>query len=310
VYAFYGNFIRESVKVDIEAGLRFEPSFVKFDLDNANIYYENIGYEYFPLFPNVRLSFKLNETNTVSLFHNRRVDRPGEFDVRPFPKYDDPEILKTGNPNLPQFTNTFEVAYKRYWSRGSLYSSFFYRDITSIFSRVYTIDANSSYSIVNTIPANLGHGTNGGLELAFQQTLTPTWKINSSVTVYRNSINAFSGMAYYPHKQAFQSAPSEITTGNFKVNSSWKLPRAVDFQLTSVYYAADIVPQGKVKPRYSLDFGLKKTAKNNKLEWRLNVTDLLNSFSIRKEITGNGVTVKAHNYFETQVVNVGVRWKF
>lgn len=310
VYAFYTNFIREGSKIDVEAGLRFEPSFVKFDLDNANIYYNTTGYEYFPVFPNVRLSFKLNETNTISLFHNRRVDRPGEFDVRPFPKYDDPEILKTGNPNLrPQFTNTFEVAYKKYWNSGSLYSSFFYRDITNIFSRIYTIDSNTP-SIVNTIPANLGHGTNGGLELAFQQTLTSYWKLNSSVTVYRNTINAFSGTAFYPYEQTFQSAASEITTGNFKVNSTWKLPRQIEFQLTSVYYAADIIPQGKVKPRYSLDFGLKKTSKNNKLEWRLNVTDLLNTFAIRKEITGNGVTVKAHNYYETQVVNVGVRWKF
>jgi outer membrane receptor protein involved in Fe transport len=311
VYAFYTNFIRQSAKVDVEAGLRFEPSFINFKLDPANLYYQNTSYKYFPLFPNVRLSFKLNESNTISVFHNRRVDRPGEFDVRPFPKYDDPELLKTGNPNLrPQFTNTYEVAYKKYWNSGSFYTSFFYRDIRNIFSRVYTIGANSPYSIVNTIPANLGRGTNGGVELTFQETITSNWRINASVTVYHNTINAFSGRSYYPYEQTFQSSSSNITTGNFKVNSTWKFPHLYEFQLSSVYYAPDIIPQGKIKSRYSLDFGLKKTSKNKKLEWRLSVTDLLNTFQIRKVISGEGVTVKAYNYYETQVLNVGVKWKF
>lgn len=312
VYALYTNFIRESAKVDVEAGLRFEPSFIKFDLDQANIYYKNTSYEYFPLFPNVRLSFRLNNTNTLSLFHNRRVDRPGEFDVRPFPKYDDPEILKTGNPNLrPQFTNTFEVAYKKFWSEGSLYASFFYRAISGIFSRIYTVDTSvNQYTVVNTIPANLGNGTNGGLELVFHQMISPNWRLNSSATIYRNTIDAFSGVAYYPYRQDFQSPVSSITTGNFKINSSWKLPRQMEFQFSGVCYAADIIPQGKVKARYSLDFGWKKISKNKKLEWRLSGTDLLNTFQIRKVIIGEGVTIKANNYFETQVVNVGMKWKF
>ena len=55
---------------------------------------------------------------------------------------------------------------------------------------------------------------------------------------------------------------------------------------------------------------MKKTSKSNKIEWRLSVTDLLNTFQIRREFIGDGVTINANNYYETQVVNVGVRWKF
>ena len=311
VFASYINFIRESTMVDVEAGLRFEPSFVTYELDPGNIYYKNNRYEYFPLFPNVRISFRLNNSNSISVFHNRRVDRPGEFDVRPFPKYDDPEILKTGNPNLrPQFTNTFEAAYKKFWASGSFFSSLYYRSIKNIFSRIYTIDVNGSYPIVNTIPSNLGKGTNGGLELTLQQTISTNWRFTSSLNLYRNTINSFSGSSFYPYEQTFQSPASEIYTGNFKVISNVKLPRQIEFQLSSVYYAPDIIPQGKIKSRYSLDFGLKKTSKNKKLEWRLTVTDLLNTFQIRKEISGQSVTVTAYNYYETQVVNVGMRFKF
>ena len=310
VYATYLNYVRESKKVDVEAGFRFEPSVVNYKLDPANQYYQNNAYQYFPLFPNVRFTFKLNENNTLALFHNRRVDRPVEFDVRPFPKYDDPELLKTGNPNLrPQFTSTYEVAYKNYWNNGSLFFSAYYRQIDKIISRVYTEDNSSGYSIVNTIPANLGRAIHAGVDISWQQVFGKNFKITSSLTAYQNHINAFSGINYYPLEQPFTNAASTTTTGNFKVIGNVKLPKQLDVQLSSVYYAPDIIPQGKVKSRYSLDFGMKRTAKNGKVEFRLAATDLLNTFQLRKSFTAANVKIKAFNYYETQVITFGVRVK-
>lgn len=308
VYASYLNFIRERPKLDIEAGVRFEPSFVKYELDPANIYYKNNAYEYYPLFPSIRLTRKLQGGHTLSLFFNRRVDRPGEFDVRPFPKYDDPEILKTGNPNLrPQFTTTYEAAFKQYWEQGSLFSSVFYRQIENIFSRVYTQDTTSTYTIVNTIPANLGQGTNLGAEITWQQNVGKSWRLTTSMTIYQNQINAFTGKSYYPYEQPFAAQASTITTGNFKIVGNGKLGKGYELQLSSAYYAPDVIPQGKVLARYALDFGVKKTSASGKTEWRLSVTDLLNTFQVRKEVTGTNFNVKAYNYYETQVITVAVK---
>jgi hypothetical protein len=50
------------------------------------------------------LAYKINDANKISVFYNRRVDRPNEVDIR-ISKYDDAEIIKVGNPALrPQFT--------------------------------------------------------------------------------------------------------------------------------------------------------------------------------------------------------------
>ncbi len=311
VFASYLNFIRERPKTDIEAGVRFEPSFVKYELDPANQYYQNNAYEYFPLFPSIRFTRKLEGGNTLSLFYNRRVDRPGEFDVRPFPKYDDPEILKTGNPNLrPQFTNNWEAAYKHYWEQGSLFTSVFYRQIENIFSRIYTQDSTSAYTIVNTIPANLGRGTNLGGELTWQQALGKSWKVTGSVTIYQNHIDAFSGTSYYPYPQPFSSPASTLTTGNFKLVFNGKLKNGYELQVSSAYYAPDLIPQGKVLERYALDLGVKKTSKDGKTEWRLSATDLVNTFQIRKHFTGTNFTLDANNYFESQVITLGFKRKF
>jgi len=312
VYAVYANLVHESKVFDIEGGLRVEQTTVSYDIDPANIYYtKNDAYNYLELFPNIRLTFKLNEKNRISAFYNRRVDRPGEFELRPFPKYDDPEILKTGNPYLrPQFTQTFELAYKTLWEDGSIYFSGFYRLIDDIFERVYTNDNTASTTIINTIPQNLGKGTNLGFELALEQKITDKWDFNGSFNWYANTINAFSGTSIYPYPQTFSFNESKSNTWSCKLNSNLKLPYQTDFQLSAVYYAPNIIAQGKIKERYSVDFGLKKQVLKGKAEISLAATDLLNTFAVRKSIIGDGFNLTAENYYETQVITLGMKYKF
>jgi outer membrane receptor protein involved in Fe transport len=115
--------VAEFSKADIEAGLRGEYTNVTYNFA-PNPYFTEDRYDYFSLFPNVRLTLKINKSNKLSVFFNRRIDRPGEDILRIFPKYDDPELLKIGNPSLrPQFTRNFELAHKYLW-QGSFYHRF------------------------------------------------------------------------------------------------------------------------------------------------------------------------------------------
>ena len=313
VYAAYANLVHESKFFDIEGGLRVEQTFIRYDIDPANIYYtKNDSYNYFELFPNIRLTLKMNEKNKFSAFYNRRIDRPGEFELRPFPKYDDPEILKTGNPYLrPQFTQTFEVAYKTQWEEGSIYFAGFYRLIDAIFERIYTNDTTTaSTPIINAIPQNLGKGTNLGFEVVLDQKITEKWNVNGSFNWYVNTINAFSGTSIYPYSQTFNFQESKNNTWSGKLNSNLKLPHQTDFQLSAVYYAPNIIPQGKIKERYSVDFGLKKQILKGKADISLSATDLLNTFAIRKSIVGDGFNLTAENYYEAQVITLGMKYKF
>jgi len=84
------------------------------------------------------------------------IDRPGEPELRLFPKYDDPELLKVGNPYLrPRFTQTFELAYRTVWNTGSLFLAGFHRIIDDPFQRIYSIDSTSAgNAIVNKIYQN------------------------------------------------------------------------------------------------------------------------------------------------------------
>ena len=313
LYAGYVNYLLEKEKYDIEGGLRAEQTKVFYNLDPTNIYYpNNDDYDYFELFPSVRFTYKLNNNNKLSAFYNRRIDRPGEPELRIFPKYDDPELLKVGNPYLrPQLTDAFELAHKYSWGRGSLFSALYHRLIEDQYQRIYSIDnSNSDYDIVNRIYQNTGSATNTGIELLFSQDITNTFKVSASFNGYINAIEAYQGTLLFPFERSFSIDESNDAAWDAKLTSEFLLPLDISAQLTGVYYSAKNIPQGEQLSRSSVDVGLKKNIWENKGEITLAATDIFNTFGIRQELVGVGFTALYENYYETQIIRVGMKYRF
>ncbi len=313
IYAAYLNYVYEKPRFDIEGGLRAEYTNVFYTIAPENIYYpKNDSYEYFKLFPNIRLTVKLNELNSISAFYNHRIDRPGEPELRIFPKYDDPELLKVGNPYLrPQFTQSYELAYKKRWDGGSLFLSGYHRMIEDAYQRIYSMDeSNNQYSIVNKIYQNTGNATNTGLEVVFSQRVTEGWDLSGSLNWYNNIIDAYQGTLYFPYERIFSINESDDNTWDFKLNNQIELPMGIQIQLTGIYYAPKYIPQGKQLARSSIDLGIKKDVITGKGEITFSFSDILNDYKIRQEISGDGFTAVYQNYYETQVAKLGFKYKF
>jgi hypothetical protein len=77
-----------------------------------------------------------------------------------------------------------------------------------------------------------------------------------------------------------------------------------------VYLAPDLLPQGRIGSRYTVDLGMKKSVQRGKGEIVLNATDLLNTNQAERTIRGNDFRLVSTDYLETQVVRVGYNWKF
>jgi len=313
LFAGYMNYLLEKEKYDVEAGLRAEQTDVFYDLDPANVYYpNNDDYDYFELFPSVRFTYKLDDNNKLSAFYNRRIDRPGEPELRIFPKYDDPELLKVGNPYLrPQFTDAFELAHKYSWATGSLFSAVYHRLIQDQYMRIFSIDnTNPDYDIVNRIYQNTGSATNTGLELLFSQDISNTFKLLASFNGYFNVIDAYQGILLFPFERPFTIDESTDEVWNAKLTSEFIMPWEVSAQLTGVYYSEMNIPQGEQLGRSSIDFGLKKSIWDSKGEVTLAATDIFNTFGIRQELDGEGFEALYENFYETQIIRLGMKYRF
>jgi outer membrane receptor protein involved in Fe transport len=307
--AAYGNYVYESRKVEAEIGLRLEYVRIDYEVGPNHPVYKSSGYDYTQPFPNVRLAYKFNDNNKLSVFFNRRVDRPNEVDIRIFPKYDDAEIIKVGNPGLrPQFTNSIELGYKTSWANGYLYSAAYHRFADGTITRISSTVAGST--LIYAIFQNAGRSYNSGVELVFNQEVSPKYSFNLNLNGYRNQINAFSVVNLYPTTNTFSAAQQEIFSGNIKLNNLFHLPKGVEAQVTAIYLAPDIIPQGKIASRFSIDMGMKKAIQKGKGELFFNATDILSTLIIKKEIQGQGFNYTSTDYYETQVVRVGYNYKF
>ena len=313
LYAGYLNYVYESARYEAEAGLRAEQTAVTYSLDPENIYYEdNDAYDYFRLFPNVRLTYKADDFNKVSLFFNRRVDRPGEPELRAFAKYDDPELLKVGNPYLrPQFTQTIELAYRRIWDSGSAYAAVYTRRSDNAFQRIFSVDSSDpDYDIINRIYQNTGRATNRGVELLYSQEVKGWWKYNLGANFYRIGIEGYTGTLLFPTVRPFTLEPSNANSWDVKFNNQFTFPKGWKAQLTAIYLAARNIPQGRELARSSVDFAVSRPVFAGRGELVLAATDVFNGFGLRQEIDGEGFTAVYQNYYESQLVRVGVTYKW
>lgn len=307
--AVYGNYVFENNQVELEAGLRLEYVKVDYQVKPNHPTYTSDGYDYAQPFPNVRFGYKLNSRNKLTAFYNRRVDRPNEVDIRIFPKYDEPELLKVGNPTLrPQFTNRFEIGYKAGWSKGSLTTSVYHNMVDATITRIATIVSGNT--LIYNIFQNAGKSSATGIESFLQQAFSKSFNLNLSGALYRNVIRAFTVTNKYPVPTTYSMGEESITSGNIKANTFFKLAGKTDLQLTAIWLAPDIIPQGKIDSRFSIDLGAKKQIQNGKGELFLNAADLFNTMRLEKTIFGNGFTLKSIDYLETQVVRLGYSYKF
>ncbi len=307
--AIYGNYIFETKKLEAEIGLRAEYVGLQYNVNPNHNTYKSDGYNYAQPFPTLRFAYKFNDNNKLSAFYNRRVDRPNEVDIRIFPKYDDAEIIKVGNPALrPQFTNSFELAYKTNWKKGYFYSALYHRIADGTITRISSTVAGSN--LIYAIFQNVNRSYSTGIEIMFSQKVSKWFSLNLSANAYHNQIDSFTLINLYPIVHSFTAGKQEIISGNGKLNCIFHFEKNFDAQFTIIYLAPDLIPQGKINSRFTIDIGLKKNVQKGKGEFFLNATDLFNTMIIKKEIFGDGFRYTSTDYYETQVIRIGYSYKF
>lgn len=307
--AVYGNYVFENEKWEAELGLRMEYVKIQYDVNPNHSTYKSDGYNYTQPFPNMRVAYKLDDNNKLSLFYNRRVDRPNEVDIRIFPKYDDAEIIKVGNPALrPQFTNSLEFGYKNSWQSGSFYAALYHRFADGTITRISSTIPGST--LIYAIFQNAGKSYNTGLETVFSHKVSDAYSFNINGNIYRNQINAFTVQNLYPEPNTFSAGKRSAITGNLKLNNTFRFQQGWNAQVSAVYLAPDITPQGEIFARFSIDAGVKKSIQKGRGEVFFNATDLLNTMVNKRKIKGTGFSYTSNDYYETQVIRLGYSYKF
>jgi iron complex outermembrane receptor protein len=180
IYAGYAIFGKEAERFSYQLGVRVEYTSLITELQRSNFINDR---SFFNLFPSVNLSYKVNDEDQLQLSFSRRISRPRFWFLLPSFSLNDSRNFRAGNPNLnPEFTNSFELGYLKYWSTGSLLSSVYYRRSNGVVERILTLNNDGT---TFQIPVNLSQRNAYGIEFSFSQELTKSWDVTANWNFFR-----------------------------------------------------------------------------------------------------------------------------
>lgn len=259
-YSIYGN---KKGQVSYQLGLRIEHSDITTRLENENL---NNDRNYTDFFPTAHFTYELNPENQLQLNYSRRLSRPWFRMLMPFSNFSNNRSRWVGNPNLnPEYSHSIETGYLKYFQSGSLLSSLYYRHRTGVIERLRQVNDEG---VELRIPVNLGIQNAYGVELNFNYDFLKWLRYDVSLNFYQ---------AITEGEYLEENFYSNARTMTGRTSTKFKLPKALDMQLSFFYRAPRATTQGRRDAMYSLDAGISKDILNNNGTLILNGRDLLNT---------------------------------
>lgn len=267
IFAYYAMFGNKIKQFSYQFGLRAEYSDIQTELKKTE---EKNKWEYLNLFPSAHFTYKLKNGDDLQLSYSRRINRPRFRALLPFSSFSDQRNLWRGNPDLqPEYTDSYELGYLKYFKKGSLFSSLYYRYRDGVIDRITITDDNG---IVYRLPVNLSTENNFGFEFNGSYDINDKNSINGNFNFYRSiSEGTYEGV----------ELKNDVYTWTSRMVYKSEILPKINFQSAFNYRAPRKTNQGRVKSIYSIDLSLSKDVLKGKGTVVASVRDLLNSRKYR-----------------------------
>lgn len=263
IMAAYGIIGNKTNDWSYQAGMRVENTDVKTILEETN---EENPRKYTNFFPSAHLTYNISEENAFQLSYSRRIRRPVYNDLSPYVTLSDSRNFFSGNPDLnPEYTNAFELGHIKYFDKGTLFTTVYYRSTDNKIERLRSVD-NQGFS--RTLPYNLNGENSFGVEISSDYQLYDWWKLDFNVNFFHANIDRTNIQNGYKTK---------TTSWLFRQTSRFTVADGLDIQLRANYDARQKTVQGVRKGIFFLDLSASKTVFQDRGNLIFNVTDIFNS---------------------------------
>ncbi|ADR23064.1 TonB-dependent receptor [Marivirga tractuosa] len=295
IMAAYTSFSGQlSEKVSYKAGLRAEQTF---SLGKSLTLDTETERNYFNLFPSFFLQHNVGKNYQVNYNYSRRIDRPNYDNLNPFILYLDPYTWAQGNPYLkPQMTHSMSI------------TQTFMRQFNLVLNYGYTTDFIAEIPLQNpedgtTVfkQSNLESQENYSATAVIPFQPAKWWSINGNVTVFYQDFTT----------EVFNNrVENEATSAMVRANNTFMLPKDFRVELNGDYRSNTVWGVYEIKAQWGLDFGIKKSFMDKKLEASVNFNDVFRTRRFQGSANINGNVNELSQYFGQQSVGFSLRYRF
>lgn len=290
ILAAYGILGNKTGDWTYQAGLRVEHTDVETILAETN---ERNPRNYTNLFPSAHLTYNVSEQNAFQLSYSRRVRRPVYNDLSPYVTFSDQRNFFSGNPDLdPEFTDAFELGHIKYFDKGTLFSTAYFRNTVDKIERIRTVNEEG---FATTLPFNLTGERSFGLEFSADYRPKDWWKLDLNLNFFHANIDGSNVQADF---QARTSSFLARQTSRFTLDGGW------DLQLRANYDARQKTAQGVRKGLFFIDLSASKQIMQERGRLILTANDLFNSRRNRYIIEGENFFTEGDSQFIRRQINL------
>ena len=291
LYAIYG---REFGRFSGQVGLRSELTIIDTYLKDTE---ERNDQKYFDFFPTGHLNYSLTEVDQIQASYARRIRRPWYHQMAPFHSFNDDRNIRMGNPALkPIYTDSYEMSYLRFWDKGNINFTAYYRHSTDVIRHFTTVVGDVSYSR----PENFGISDDYGLELVGSLDIFKWWNLNGSINFFKsNTVGDWNGRHYVT--DSYNTFARLVAKFRFK--------KVCDFQITGRYMGPREEPLGYRDANYWCDFAASRDILNRNATISLNIRDVFGSRQHGGESWGDNFWQYSESSWSTTSVTLNFNYR-
>jgi len=251
----------------------------------------------FDYFPTVHLSYQLPKNYQVYSSYSRRINRPRQWSLNPFPMIIDPYNIRVGNPELePEYIDSYEFGLQKVFSKSFLSFEAYYRVTTNKITRVRLLD---TAGIMIHTSKNLNKDYSLGAEVMANLKIVKWFSLNTSFNIYNYRLEG---------DLEGEDVAANSTNWSGRMTASFYLKGNFRIQWMGIYRSPTATVQGSRKGFFYTNLAVRKDFFKRKLNLTLSARDLLGT--ARYETTASGPEFYSHMTFQREwpVVTLNVSY--
>lgn len=296
IYSSYLMYTNQFLGFDYQLGLRAEQTD---RLLNQKTLGSDYKYNKIHLFPSLNASTKISDAQQIQLSYSRRINRPNEFLLNPFPNVNDAYIYSIGNPGLlPELTHSVEVNYQ--WITTPVFFSVqtYYRNSENSFSQTQTLESDGRVKLSFD---NIAKSEVYGAEFSSNITAAQWLKIDPSINLYNSKVSGI-----YANEQRER----KIFAWSSRLNTTVSFSSVTKFQVMLNYIGKQQDLQSTIDPIVFLTMTLKHDLFDRKLSVSLTAQNLFNAGRFNLTSVGNNFDLIGKIRPEAPVFRLNLSYNF